>query len=359
MEISSSKKYKHILIVKLSAIGDVIHALPVAHALKRQYPEVHITWIVEKTAYDLLTNNPDIDDIIIFEKSKFKTVRGLIKHLPRLREKFTSRHFDIALDLQGLFKSAAISAVSGAKRRIGYCNMREGSNLISIPICGRNQNGHIVDRYLDVIRSIGCSVEEINFPIYITETEKARAIAIASQSGLKTDEQYVILAPSTNWPTKCWPIEHFAVLANKLYSKGIRSAIIGSASDAALVAKVLKSAHHVLDLTGKTTLKELAYLIERASLFVGGDTGPMHLAVAMKTPVVALFGPTDAARNGPYGNSHTVLTSPVPCAGCWKRNCPKTFICMENISVDSVYEAIIEKLGEGDKKWQWEFQLLL
>jgi heptosyltransferase-1 len=245
------------------------------------------------------------------------------------------------LDLQGLFKSAAIAWLSGADERYGYCNMREMSHLVSTPICGEHQNGHIVERYLDVARALGCTVEQGLFSITITEQEAAAARQSMKQAGITESTRFVALAPGTNWPTKCWPTRSYAELADQLAAAGSTTAILGGPGDRKLAGEITAAAKSpVVDLVGKTSLKQLAYVIKQARAFVGGDTGPMHLAVAVGTPVVALFGPTDPVRNGPYSGENTVLTAAVECCGCWQRKCDKNIECMTSITVDEVLEAV-------------------
>lgn len=341
--------YKNILIIKLSAIGDVIHALPVAPALKQRFPEANITWVVEKPAYDLLTNNPYIDDIIIFDKPKFKSLGGLLTNGRALAKQLHSKKIDLALDLQGLFKSSAISWMSGATTRLGYCNMRELSHLISKPVIGPNYAGHVVDRYLDVARALGCEVTQpVFFPLSITPQEAATAGKIAAQAGLRLDIRYVVMAPGTNWATKCWPVEHFAKLADKLFRDNIVPVLIGGIGDKRL-AEDISALTNIppIDLTGKTSLKQLAHIIKQASCFVGGDTGPMHLAVAVNTPVIALFGPTDPIRNGPYGGKHQVMMTERACKGCWERSCPHNEVCLETIEPNLVYRSLNEVISKS------------
>lgn len=342
---------KNILIIKLSAIGDVIHALPVAHALRQCYPQSRITWIVEKPAYDLLTNNPNIDEIMIFEKAKYKSFSGLIRHGCELAEVLRSKKFDLAIDLQGLFKSAAISWLSGARGRLVYCNARELSDRIGKRVCGDFSDGHIVDRYLDVVRYLGGDIQQPEFTIHITDEEAKLSHSIAAKAGLDLAQAYVVLAPGTNWPNKCWPLPHFSSLANKLTTLGLIPVIVGGPGDQHLAAEISDRTNiPPVDLTGKTSLKQLAYIIQQARAFVGGDTGPMHLAAALRTPTVALFGPTDAKRNGPYGKNNKVLTVMHDCQGCWKRSCPRQKECLENISPDKVVEAIELLIGLPAKR---------
>lgn len=330
---------KNILIVKLSAIGDVIHALPVASAIKKCYPEVRITWIVEKPAYSILADNPNIDELLVFDKTKFKTVSGLIKNSMELSKLLKERKFDLTLDLQGLFKSAAIAWLSGADKRLVYCNAREMSHVISERICGSHSDGHIVDRYLDVARYIGCQNEQAEFSIHFSDEDVKKSAAIAKHAGLDLDQKFIVIAPGTNWATKCWPTSHFAKLADLIYGQKFIPVVIGAPNDERLFEEIAaQSAIPPINLTGKTTLKQLAYIIKQAQMFVGGDTGPMHLAVAVNTKTIALFGPTDPARNGPYGTNNKVITTPASCAGCWKRSCDKN--CMEMIHPSDVFQAV-------------------
>jgi heptosyltransferase-1 len=336
--------YKNILIVKLSAIGDVIHALPVAHALKQTYLDARITWVVEKPAYDLLTNNPDIDEIIIFDKPKFKSLTGLLSNGYTFSKLLKSHKFDLAIDLQGLFKSAAISYLSGAPKRLVYCNARELSDKIGQRICGNHEHGHVIDRYLDVAQHLGCKIDQVQFPMNITEVEVQKAEAIANHAGLRLENPYVVLAPGTNWPSKCWPTTHFAKLADQLYENNMIPVIIGGPNDKRLAEEIIANTKiPPIDLTGKTSLKQLAYIIKKSRTFVGGDTGPMHLAVAVGTQVVTMFGPTDPNRNGPYGENHSILTPDVPCIYCWKRQCTKKPMCLETLNADVVYQSIRNK----------------
>jgi heptosyltransferase-1 len=329
--------FKNILIIKLSAIGDVIHALPVAAALKEADPSVRVTWIVERPAYDLLADHPFIDQVIVFDKAKFKTGHGFFHELNALAGELRQYRFDLALDLQGLLKSAVLSWLSGAPTKLVYCNARELSDWIGKRVCGDHRNGHVVERYLDVARYLGCDVNRVNFGIHITEDEAEKAISKAQEYGLDLGKPYIILAPGANWPNKCWPAIRFAELADRLALEGITPVVVGGPKEKPLfdeIAKHMKT--EPVNLVGRTTLKELAYVIQRARAFVGGDTGPMHLAAAMGTKVVALFGPTDPKRNGPYGEEHEVLTVERECQGCWERRCSMNFDCLSAIDVDEV-----------------------
>lgn len=337
--------YKRILIIKLSAIGDVIHALPVAPALKQCFPQAKITWIVEPPAYELLTNNPYIDEIIVFEKNKYKSLKNLYRYAPGFVSALRERKFDLALDLQGLFKSAAISYISDTLHRLVYCNAREYSDKVGRKVIGPNSEGHVVDRYLDVVRELGCNITVPEFVVNITEQESASAESIARQAGLTLGSPYIVLMPGTNWPNKCWPVDKFAQLSDRLFANNLIPVFVGGKAEKNMISEIFaQTAVLPIDLTGKTTLKQLAFIIKNARVVVAGDTGPMHLAAALNIPVVALFGPTDPKRNGPYGSGHLVLTPNRSCLGCWRRQCPDGQDCLSRISADDVFNAVINLL---------------
>jgi heptosyltransferase-1 len=337
----------NILIVKLSAIGDVIHALPVAHALKTGFPGCKITWIVEKPAMELVQANAYIDEVILFDKPRCKTWNGLRQYATGFISDLRSHKFDLSIDLQGLFKSAIISRLSGVTNRLVYCNARELSDWMGKKVCGPNQRGHIVEQYLDVVRYLGVQVGEAEFGLSISDEIAAQAAAIAAQAQLDLEQDYIVLAPGANWPNKRWPTKHFARLADQLFNEGIIPVLIGGPGDSILAQDITKqSANPSVDLTGKTSLLELAYLIRNSKLIIGGDTGPVHLAVALNTPAVMVMGPTDPARNRPYGECNAVLLSTHECAGCWQRKCRYNRDCLEIIDPNAVYQAVISLLKE-------------
>ncbi|MDU2063338.1 MAG: glycosyltransferase family 9 protein [Sporomusaceae bacterium] len=338
--MTESGRPQNILVVKMSAIGDVIHAMPVAYAIKETYPNSHLTWVVETGCRELIEHNPYVDEIISFPKKDFRSLPGLIRNIPPLKAKLTARPYDVALDLQGLFKSAVIVYLSKAKAAFGFCNMREGSSLISRPVCGAHQQGHVMERYLDVARAIGCKVENVRFPLEIQPEEQERAEKIAIAAGFSLDVPYVLLTLGANWPNKRWPAKHLAAVSDWLSLQGVAPVYIGGPGDQPLLEAVKSFANRpFFDITGKTSLIELAALILKARVFLGGDTGPMHLAAGLGTPVIGLFGPTDTNRNGPYGAGHRTHVIALDCAGCWQRSCPKHLDCLAQISPEAVMES--------------------
>ena len=338
-----SENLKNILVVKLSAIGDVIHALPVSYAIKETFPDSKLTWVVEPPAYDLLKFNPYIDKIIIFRKKEFKTLKGLARNFFPFRKEIQAENYDAVLDLQGLFKSAAIAFFAQSNIKLGICNMRELSNQISKPVIGEHAKGHIVERYLDTARAIGCRVDKVVFPLEIPPDESLKAIEIMIQNNLYENHPYAVFAVGANWANKRWRTDYFAELGDWLYSLKITPVIIGGGKlDEERAAEIIsKMQIPPVNLVGKTNLIQLAYVIKKSRLVIGGDTGPVHLAAGLGVRTLMLMGPTDANRNGPYGQIENAIEVDRDCKGCWKRACRKNEDCLEKISVQLVQEKIL------------------
>ena len=266
---------KNIIVIKLSAIGDVIHALPVSYAIKEQFPETHLTWVVEQAAYAILEDNPYIDELILFEKAKFRSVRGFLREIGPFRRRLRRRRYDASLDLQGLFKSAAIAWNAGAKLRIGTANMREGADLVSRPVRGAHAEGHIVERYLDVARALGCAVNEVRFPVAVSERDAAAAETLLAREGVQTGRKFVAFAIGANWPNKRWPVEHFAALADRLYRAHYIPVLVGGGRLDETLAQDIMCASEIppVNLVGRTNLKQLAHIFSRADGDAHGTDG--------------------------------------------------------------------------------------
>lgn len=335
---------KNFLIVKLSAIGDVIHALPVSYAIKETFPDAKVTWVVEPPAYDLLKMNPCVDKIILFQKKEFKTFAGFMEKFFPFKKEVQSESYDAVLDLQGLFKSAAIAFFAKSNIKLGICNMREMSDKISKPVVGENSQGHIVQRYLDTARAIGCKVEKIIFPLEVPEVEQKKADAILKHAGFREGNNYAVLAIGANWANKRWTTENFAALSDWLYNKKICPVMIGGGEVDEQRAGEIESLIEIppINLVGKTNLMQLTHIIKNAKFVIGGDTGPVHLAAGLKILTIMLMGPTDANRNGPFLQKENAIEVNRECKGCWKRACPKGEDCLEIISLEQV-KNLIEK----------------
>ena len=338
---------KNILIIKLSAIGDVIHALPVSYAIKETFPDAKITWVVEPPAYDILKMNPCVDKIILFRKKDFRTLKGFAKLFFPFRRELQSENYDAVLDLQGLFKSAAIAFFAKSNIKLGICNMRELSDKISKPVIGEHSAGHIVERYLDTARALGCRVDEVKFPLEIPPNEIKKAAAITNHAGLRAGISYAILAVGANWANKRWKVENFAEVADWLYDLEIVPVIVGNGDVDVARAAEIESLMEIppINLVNQTNLPQLAYVVKNSKVVIGGDTGIVHLAAGLKVPVVMLMGPTDANRNGAYGQIQNSIEVDRPCKGCWKRACPQNLDCLEYITPAQVKDRVSRELG--------------
>jgi heptosyltransferase-1 len=265
-----------ILIIKPSSLGDVIHALPTVNLIRRQFPDAHLTWLINAELSSLLKNCPVINDRIEFHRHESGTWWSLLRRLRR-------EHFDLVVDLQGLFRSGLFAFVTGAARRVGLSDSREGARWFYTEIVPVRRE-HAVTRYLRVTGQTG----PIEFPLGVGDRKRENLIA---------------LNPLARWESKIWGDEKFSALLDRLPAD--RVVLIGSARERDRIESINRG--RARNLAGTLDLYELAELYRRCAVVITNDTGPMHLAAAVGTPVIALFGPTDPALVGPYGSGHTVL----------------------------------------------------
>lgn len=306
---------RRILILKPSSLGDIIHALPTANLIRRRYPSAHIAWLVNTAFTSLLKNCPVINEIIPFPRHNLRQLPALVKRLRQAR-------YDLVVDLQGLLRSGLLAAATGAPRRLGLSDAREGAGWLHNEIVTVTPQ-HAIDRYLLAARHLGGAAGPIEFPLgLIPEFSPAGWIAINA---------------SARWKTKLWGDEKFAELIRQLPQD--RVVLTGSAAEADRIKKIAQGCRCV---AGQTDLLELAELYRRCAVVVTNDSGPMHLAAAVGTPVIAIFGPTAPALTGPYGDRHIVLRAGVACSPCFKDSCanPVVLECMQRISITEVRSAV-------------------
>lgn len=339
----------NILIVKLSAIGDVIHTLPSLAALRRCYPQAHISWVVEEAASDLLADHPMLDRVLVSRRKRW--VRDLLEGHSRasaLREireflrALRDRPYDLVIDFHGLFKSAVLVLFSGGKRRLGYDSLQEGSGLVLNERIPEDMGKHAVDRYLDLPRHLGCATPKPEFPIALQEAHFERVAGLLSAFAVDTSRGFVAVSPVAYWETKLWDEEKFAAVCDRIVRElGLPVVFTGESPEGPIERiRALMQAPSA-SAAGQTSLRELAALYRKASVLLTTDSGPMHLAAAVGTPVVALFGPTSPDRTGPYGEGHVVIRRDLDCSPCFRKAC-KTRECMQAIGVDEVFEAVRE-----------------
>jgi heptosyltransferase-1 len=293
-----------ILIVRLSAIGDVLHAVPTACALRRQFPDACLGWIVEGRTGELLKGHPALDEVIVVPRGWLKSARTVWN----LRKQLRALRFDTTIDLQGLSKSAIAAWLTGAKRRISYggADARELSAWLNNELV-EPQTEHVVTRALEMLKPFGIvdPPVEFNLPRVPAAEEAAnRMIAAAGLTG-----PFAVLNPGAGWQSKLWPAERFGAVARHLGRlHGLPGLVVWAGAQEKLWAEtIVACSGGQARLAPPTSLVELAAILRRARMFVGSDTGPLHLAAAVGTPSVGLFGPVSEKRNGPYGEQNVTV----------------------------------------------------
>jgi lipopolysaccharide heptosyltransferase I len=339
-----------ILIIKLSSLGDVIHGMPVVSSIKRLDPHAEITWLVNETYVPLTKCIKGVDKVVSFDRAAWhnawkhpKQWAGNIIKLFSVIQELREQSFDLVLDLQCLFRSGFFSWVCKAPQRWGFDNAREFSYLFytrSIPV--REKNLHAVDQNMEMVKTLfpGQSGYPVSFEWTFPETTQNSITQKLIENGIKNN--YCILAPGARWVTKQWP--YFFKLAEQIEENtSLWVVVIGSEIE----WKGEKSLKRTVSLAGKTTLPELAELLSRARFLVSNDSGPLHLAVAVNTPVLTLMGPTRPEKTGPYRKASIIQKKDIPCVPCLKRECSlikNRGLCLSSISPEEVF-AVIQKQG--------------
>lgn len=342
-----------ILIVKLGSIGDVVHTLPSLAAIRRACPSADIAWVVEESSSEILKGNPIIDNLIEVDTRRLRRRRDidkLVREAGRQLRGLRKFGIDIAIDFQGLLKSAAIAKLSRAKRRWGFsrAGLREPiSRLLLTDAVQVRPQMHIIRKNLELAAgALNFAVPEsdFEFPIATSIEHIAEADHLVELSG----GDFAILNPGGGWVTKLWHAEKFGQLADRLWEeKGLRSIITTGPGEDELAGKVAASSRSGNLVLARPSLKAFYELAKRAGVYVGGDTGPTHIAVAAGAPVVGLFGPTEWWRNGsPNPADICVERTDIDCRiDCHRRTCSK-WICMDS-DVDAVYNAVEKRLQEN------------
>lgn len=311
-----------IAIVKLSSLGDVVHALPVARALRRARPEARITWIVEAREHAILRDHPDLDEVIPVDTRRWRRLirrptgaRQVWDKVGRLRERVGRAGFDVAIDLQGLIKSGVLTAYTGAPLRIGfsraYC--REGLNALftNRRVTPPSTAAHVVEQNLALLGPLDIPSAPPEFHLPARPEAERRMDEALAEIGLKPRDRLVALNPGAGRAEKQWPVERFRALAERLGAEaGARVLLLWGPDEIHMARQIRAGLSARVVLAPPTDLDELTAVLRRVSLMVAGDTGPLHLAAALGTPALGLYGPTRAARNGPYGSHCRGLQSP-------------------------------------------------
>lgn len=334
-----------VLIVKLSALGDVVQSLPVAMAIREQVPQARLDWLVEAPSAGLLAGHPALDQVLVSPRRQpgAGSPGQLRKWLKGLRQ----LEYDAVLDLQGLMKSAIFVGLSRGRRKIGFAGGKEplAAWALSERLPAFDPQRHALERYLDLLGPLGLRRPEVA-SFGLEPQPSALEAAKALLAGRRAGRPLVVLHPVAKWESKLWPVAHWARLAVLLHEAGLDLALSGSAADRTVTQAITLEAglgEGLWDLAGVAGLKELAAVLDLADLVVATDTGVMHLAAALGRPVVALFGPTSPGRTGPYGAGHMVLRLGLECSPCFRRQCPEPR-CLSELAPEQVAQAALSRL---------------
>ena len=327
---------KKILIIRPSALGDIVHSLPFLYTIKNRFPEAEIHWVVARELYQFLEGHPMIHKLWIFDKTRWKKISLLHKTIIEIIVfclKLRNEKFDITIDLSGLLRSGLIAVVSGASVKIGFEEAAEGSSFFYTHKIKGGVQIHAIERYLKIALFLGCKTNCIKYPF---------APFPESQEICKSlPKKYIVMAPSAGKEANRWPASRFGELAAKL---PLPVVITGSRADVPVARVVEQNAKKTIFLAGTTSLKELAAVIKNAMYLISNDSGPAHIAAAFNVPVFAIFGPANPVRTGPYGSIHTVIQNRLPCSPCYRKKPCDHFKCMQDLSVEKVYNIIMQKM---------------
>jgi len=342
------KTPKSILIIKLSAIGDVVHALPFLDVLRKNFPDARIDWLVEEQASQIISGHSGLDRVIVSRRNlwksrllHFKSYMPLVREVSEFLKELRSYEYDLVIDLQGLLKSGVLVGLSKGKRKIGMGGAREGGwiflNERPVPV---DYEQHAIVRYLRVAGYLDCDFSSWKGDIPVSGSDKKWVNDLLNAKG-NNKRPLVAINPMARWKTKLWESERFAVLADRITDElSCKVIFTGSSMDRNVIEDISKKMKvQPMNLAGRTGLKQLAYLFTKCAALLTTDTGPMHIGAAMGCRVVALFGPTAPWRTGPYGHSHKVIRTDLECSPCFKKKC-KDIHCMKDITVDRVFEAV-------------------
>ncbi len=342
-----------ILIVRLSSLGDLIHTLPAVAAVRRRFPDARIDWLVEARHRDILLGNPDVSGLIEVDtlgwRRKLLSPRtwGEIRAaLAKLRE----RRYDFVLDLQGTLKSAVSAFLARSDRRIGFAashlKERAAAFLYTERVSTNGGRPHVIDRHLGLLRALDIAAEGRSFSSFpIGRSDAAEAAAERELKRLGFSD-FAVLNPGGSWETKRWSPSKFGLLAIEIEREWkLPSLVVFGPGEEELARSVVEASKGSARLAPQTSVPELVPYIRKARLFVSGDTGPLHLASACGAPAVGIFGPTDPARNGPFGDGDETVWKKVPCSPCYKTRCPGFGnVCLTSIEVEDVLGAVRKRL---------------
>jgi len=366
-----SREFSRILLIKPSALGDVVHTLPVLAKLRARYPQARIDWLITPENAEVVRHHPALSNVVLFARRDFskqgRRWRAVLSFFHLLKQIRNTR-YNLVIDLHGQVRSAFFSLISGAPVRIGFDRpikrsltissehdlrnipnhgwrgAREGSWLaythrIGIPTL----DVHAVDRYLWVGNLLGFDDNAPDLSIHLSAQTIKNVDRLLKENGVTASQRLIVLVPGTIWETKHWTIEGFAGVGRQFLQEGFAVALAGTGRDQQRCRQIADAVPGIADLCGKTTPADLAGLIRRAEVAVTNDSGSMHVAASLGKPMVSVFGPTNPVHIGPYQRPESVVRVDLPCSPCNYRRlsqCPFQHACMKQVTSDMVAERV-------------------
>ncbi|MFH0958475.1 MAG: glycosyltransferase family 9 protein [Pseudomonadota bacterium] len=347
--------HKRILVIKQSSLGDVIHALPLVHAIKRHYPSSYVGWVIQKNLKSLLEADPTVDEIITVDipstsepyatrATYFLALIETFRTLKNLRKNFVQGPYDVVLDLHASFRSGLFGSMNRSCFRVGFSDAKElntwfQTKLVQTP----PEKSHAVDKILNFADLFDIKVEKSDFKLFIGNEAVKEAKTFMDDNLIGPFDRIVYANPASRWATKFWNTRAWADLSDRLISQlSVRVIFGGGESDRSYISEIASSMQNSpIIAAGCLSPIGSAALIKASDIYVGVDSGPMHISSFVGTPVVALFGPTDPAKVGPYGSENFVIrVEELDCLGCRKSEC-SVRVCMDGISADRVFDEIL------------------
>lgn len=374
------REFKRILLIKLSALGDVVHTFALLNALRRRYPDARIDWLSKPSTAELIRHQPAVTNALVYGENHTEAPRynleGVLHWLNLMTDgrflgllrQLRSARYDLVVDVHGQMRTAFVTLVTGAPVRIGFGKPRPevwqpaGAKLPAGTIQrawkGAREGAwhaythhipldtldlHAIDRYLKVGDLLGFRGEPADIAFRIPQSAEDRVIALLASAGVRPEQPLVVIAPAALWETKRWRPEGFAEVAHHCIGRGHTVVIAGSPAERGECATLAAAAPGAVDVSGQTSVVELAALLKKAAVCLTNDSGPMHIAAAMGRPVVSMFGPTNPTWVGPYGQPEAVVRAGTACSPCYLRDyqrCGFDHACMRNIRAADVAERI-------------------
>jgi heptosyltransferase I len=333
----------NILIVRLGALGDIVHTIPAAAALRQAFADARIDWVVDARQREIVDLVEGLDRVVVLPSGTVAAWLQVTREIRRVS-------YDVALDFQGLMKSAVFARASGARRVIGFSiwHLREKSARPFYSEAGFGNDAavdgeaHVIEKNLGLLRSVGVTTDRVVFPLAAVESPAARAVIDA------TPGPFALINPGAAWPNKRWPPERFGEVAAFLRDvRGLPSVVLWGPGEESLARAVLDASSGAARMAPPTRVADLLALSRAAALMVSGDTGPLHIAAAAGTPIVGIFGPTDPARNGPWSAEDRVVSRYSGCGCHYARRCHQARWCLTDLSVAEVTAAIQHRLAQA------------